>query len=61
MGLCCSPTAGPYVLPLPPPMQVGGWTVEHEGLTFASVRGAGHMVPYTQVSLLRQALKGASC
>lgn len=24
--------------------QVGGWTVEHEGLTFASVRGAGHMV-----------------
>ncbi|PSC70972.1 serine carboxypeptidase 24-like [Micractinium conductrix] len=28
--------------------QVGGWTVEHEGLTFASVRGAGHMVPYTQ-------------
>lgn len=29
-------------------LQVGGWTVEHEGLTFASVRGAGHMVPYTQ-------------
>ncbi|PRW44859.1 Serine carboxypeptidase 24 isoform B [Chlorella sorokiniana] len=28
--------------------QVGGWTVEHQGLTFASVRGAGHMVPYTQ-------------
>lgn len=28
--------------------QVGGWTSEHEGLTFASVRGAGHMVPYTQ-------------
>ena len=29
-------------------LQVGGWTVKHEGLTFASVRGAGHMVPYTQ-------------
>lgn len=29
--------------------QVGGWTVKYaEGLTFASVRGAGHMVPYTQ-------------
>lgn len=29
--------------------QVGGWTVRHaKGLTFASVRGAGHMVPYTQ-------------
>ena len=29
--------------------QVGGWTVEHAGgLTFASVRGAGHMVPLTQ-------------
>ncbi|KAL4423355.1 hypothetical protein ABPG77_004286 [Micractinium sp. CCAP 211/92] len=28
--------------------QVGGWTVEHKGLIFASVRGAGHMVPYTQ-------------
>ena len=31
------------------PMQVGGWTVRYShGLTFASVRGAGHMVPYTQ-------------
>lgn len=29
--------------------QVGGWTVQHEkGLSFASVRGAGHMVPYTR-------------
>jgi serine carboxypeptidase-like clade 2 len=29
--------------------QVAGWTVRHKkGLTFASVRGAGHMVPYTQ-------------
>jgi len=29
--------------------QVGGWTVKYEkGFTFASVRGAGHMVPYTQ-------------
>lgn len=28
--------------------QVGGWTVGHGKLTFASVRGAGHMAPYTQ-------------
>jgi pimeloyl-ACP methyl ester carboxylesterase len=29
--------------------QVGGWTVEYEGgVRFATVRGAGHMVPYTQ-------------
>ena len=29
--------------------QVAGWTVKYaKGLTFASVRGAGHMVPYTQ-------------
>ncbi|KAL4520091.1 hypothetical protein Ndes2526B_g01364 [Nannochloris sp. 'desiccata'] len=29
--------------------QVAGWMVKYsEGLTFASVRGAGHMVPYTQ-------------
>lgn len=29
--------------------QVVGWTVKYaKGLTFASVRGAGHMVPYTQ-------------
>ncbi|GAB4817359.1 hypothetical protein N2152v2_004405 [Parachlorella kessleri] len=27
---------------------VGGWTVDYEGLSFATVRGAGHMVPYTQ-------------
>ncbi|GER41420.1 serine carboxypeptidase-like protein [Striga asiatica] len=25
--------------------QVGGWTVEYDGLTFVSVRGAGHAVP----------------
>jgi len=28
--------------------QTGGWTVRYEGLTFASVREAGHMVPWTQ-------------
>ena len=28
--------------------QVGGYVVSYEGLTFATVRGAGHMVPYTQ-------------
>ncbi|XP_051116587.1 serine carboxypeptidase-like 34 [Andrographis paniculata] len=25
--------------------QVGGWTVEYEGLTFVTIRGAGHEVP----------------
>ena len=25
--------------------QVGGWVTEYEGLTFATVKGAGHMVP----------------
>lgn len=28
--------------------QVGGWTVVYDGLTFVTVRGAGHMVPSTQ-------------
>ena len=27
---------------------VGGYTVHYSNLTFVSVRGAGHMVPYTQ-------------
>lgn len=31
--------------------QVGGWQVEYgEKLTFATVRGAAHMVPYAQPS-----------
>ena len=25
--------------------QVGGWTIEYDGLTFVTVRGAGHEVP----------------
>jgi hypothetical protein len=29
-------------------MQVGGWTVAYDGLTFVTVRGAGHMVPTSQ-------------
>jgi serine carboxypeptidase-like clade 2 len=26
-------------------LQVGGWSVVFDGLTFVTVRGAGHMVP----------------
>ena len=25
--------------------QVGGWTIEYDGLTFVTIRGAGHEVP----------------
>ncbi|KAI4328624.1 hypothetical protein L6164_020960 [Bauhinia variegata] len=25
--------------------EVGGWTIEHKGLTFVTIRGAGHQVP----------------
>lgn len=28
--------------------QVCGWTISYGNLTFATVRGAAHMVPYTQ-------------
>ena len=28
--------------------QVGGWRVDYKGLTFTTVRNAGHMVPYVQ-------------
>lgn len=27
-------------------MQVGGWKIDYQGLTFATVRNSGHMVPY---------------
>lgn len=26
-------------------LQVGGWTIEYDGLLFVTVRGAGHQVP----------------
>lgn len=29
-------------------LQVGGWRVDYQNLTFATVRNAGHMVPYVQ-------------
>jgi serine carboxypeptidase-like clade 2 len=32
-------------------LQVGGWTVVYEGLTFVTVRGAGHTVPTSQPKL----------
>ncbi|KAK1432916.1 hypothetical protein QVD17_09819 [Tagetes erecta] len=42
--------------------QVGGWTEVYEGLTFATVRGAGHEVPLFKpreaLQLLRSFLKG---
>ena len=42
--------------------QVAGFEVVYEGLTFATVRGAGHMVPYTQparaAALFRRYLHG---
>eukprot|EP00877_Chromochloris_zofingiensis_P013113 jgi/Chrzof1/8055/UNPLg00100.t1 len=28
--------------------QVAGWRVDYDGLTFVTVRNAGHMVPYVQ-------------
>lgn len=43
--------------------QVGGWTEVYEGLTFATVRGAGHEVPLVKpreaLQLFRSFLKGA--
>jgi serine carboxypeptidase-like clade II len=27
---------------------VGGYIVDYDGISFATVRGAGHMVPYVQ-------------
>ena len=33
---------------LDPDGQVGGSVEVHQGLTFATVRHSGHMVPYTQ-------------
>ncbi|KAL9841790.1 putative serine carboxypeptidase-like 23 [Arabidopsis thaliana] len=42
--------------------QVGGWTEVYEGLTFATIRGAGHEVPVLQperaLTLLRSFLAG---
>lgn len=29
-------------------LQVGGWRIDYQNLTFATVRDAGHMVPYVQ-------------
>ncbi|KAK6942332.1 Peptidase S10, serine carboxypeptidase [Dillenia turbinata] len=44
--------------------QVGGWTQEYEGLTFASVRGAGHEVPLHRpkqaLTLVKSFLAGKS-
>ncbi|GMP57179.1 hypothetical protein CsSME_00021368 [Camellia sinensis var. sinensis] len=43
-------------------MQVGGRIVEYEGLTYVTVRGAGHLVPLDKpsqaLSLIRSFLSG---
>lgn len=43
-------------------MKVGGWTEVYEGVTFATVRGAGHEVPLFKpraaLQLLMSFLKG---
>lgn len=45
-------------------VQVGGWTQEYEGLTFVSVRGAGHEVPLHKpklaLALIKAFLAGSS-
>ena len=38
-------------------LQVGGYTVIYKGLTFATVRGAGHEVPEFQPSLVLTVFK----
>lgn len=44
--------------------QVGGWTQEYEGLTFVTVRGAGHEValhkPKQALTLIESFLLGQS-
>lgn len=44
--------------------QVGGWTQEYEGLTFVTVRGAGHEVPLHKpkqaLTLFKSFLSGTS-
>lgn len=44
--------------------QVGGWTQEYAGLTFVSVRGAGHEVPLHRpklaLTLIKAFLSGTS-
>ncbi len=41
---------------------MGGYVQDYQGLSFATVRGAGHMVPYTQpqraFDLLKAFLEG---
>ena len=45
-------------------MQVGGWSQEYAGLTFVTVRGAGHEVPLHKpkqaLTLINAFLKGTS-
>ncbi|OEL30935.1 P-(S)-hydroxymandelonitrile lyase [Dichanthelium oligosanthes] len=44
------------------PTEVGGWSMEYEGLTFVTVRGAGHAVPLHRPAqalvVFQQFLKG---
>ncbi|KAG1653581.1 hypothetical protein FOA52_008028, partial [Chlamydomonas sp. UWO 241] len=41
-------TLSPWRAWLSGTQQVGGYVVEYDGLTFSTVRNAGHMVPYVQ-------------
>ncbi|WOL06009.1 serine carboxypeptidase-like 34 isoform X2 [Canna indica] len=38
-------------------LRIGGWTIEYEGLTFVTVRGAGHQVPTFAPRQARQLLR----
>jgi len=42
------PQPTPPARPARPVVQVAGWAIDYKGLSFATVRAAGHQVPYSQ-------------